>query len=77
LSTHASFERTIFDTVKKNLHQLVLEITKLEAILENSKSEDIEPHLFEVARKQSIDSCRRLMGNLEILPDPTIFQNLK
>jgi hypothetical protein len=47
----------------------VLEITKLEAILETHSNEDIDPHLFEIARRNSIDCCRRLMGNLHIIPN--------
>ena len=57
--------------MKKNLHQLVLDITKLEAVLANRLTEDFNLEVFETARRQSIDSCRRIMGNLEILPNPS------
>ena len=67
----SKFERTVLDTIKKNLQQLVLEITKLEAVLANRLNEDIDSNIFENARRQSIDSCRRIMGNLEILPNPS------
>ena len=65
------FERTILDTISKNLHQLTFEISKLEAILVNRLNEDIDSDIFENARKQSLDSCRKIMGNLEILPNPS------
>ena len=67
----AQFERIIFDTIGKNLHQFTFEISKLEAILANNLIEDIDSNIFENARKQSINNCRKIMSNLEILPNPS------
>jgi hypothetical protein len=70
MSTHfaSTFERTILETIEKNMHQLILEITKLQDILAHRLNDDIDPNMFDKTIRRSVDSCRKLMGNLEILP---------
>ena len=73
MSTHfaSTFGRTILETIEKNLHQLILEITKLQDMLTHSSNDDIDPNMFDKTIRRSVDNCRRLMGNLEILPNPS------
>ena len=73
MSTHSAskFERTILETIEKNLHQLILEISKLPDMLAHRLNDDIDPNMFEKTIRRSVDNCRRLMGNLELLPNPS------
>ena len=72
MSTHSAskFERTILETIEKNLHQLILEISKLQDMLAHRLNDDIDPNMFDKTRR-SLDNCRRLMGYLELLPNPS------
>jgi hypothetical protein len=65
------FERNILDSICKNLYQLKSEITRIEALLSDSLEKEINSNHFENSRKLSIDCCRKIMGNLEILPNPS------
>jgi hypothetical protein len=67
----SKFERTILDTIEKNLHQLILEFTKLQDMLAHGLNEDVDLNMFDKTIKRSVENCRRLMGNLEILPNPS------
>ena len=67
----SNFERTIIEQIKKNLRHLVLDITKLEAILEKRQNENIDTYEFEKIRRKSLDCCRKILGNIEILPNPS------
>ena len=73
MSTHftSKFERTILETIEKNLHQLILEITKLQDMQAHSLNDDIDPNMFDKTRRRSLDNCRKLMGHLELLPNPS------
>lgn len=73
MSTHSAskFERTILETIEKNLHQLILEITKLQDMLAHRLNDDIDPNMFDKTRRRSLDNCRKLMGHLELLPNPS------
>jgi len=67
----SKFERTISDTIEKNLHQLILEFTKLQDMLAHGLNEDVDLNMFDKTIRRSVENCRRLMGNLEILPNPS------
>lgn len=67
----SKFERTILETIEKNLHQLILEITKLQDMLAHRLNDDIDPNMFDKTRRRSLDNCRKLMGHLELLPNPS------
>ena len=67
----SSFERTILDTLEKNLHQLILEFTKLQDMLAHGLNEDVDLNMFDKTIRRSVENCRRLMGNFEILPNPS------
>lgn len=73
MSTHSAskYERTILDTIERNLHQLILEITKLQDMLAHRLNDDIDPNMFDKTRRRSLDNCRKLMGHLELLPNPS------
>jgi hypothetical protein len=73
MSTHSAskFERTILETIEKNLHQLILEITKLQDMLAHRLTDDIDPNMFDKTIRRSVDNCRKLMGHLELLPNPS------
>ena len=64
----SNFERTLFDIIRKNLQLLLFDINKLEEILENRTIEDIETDVYRKARRRSLENCRRIIGNLELLP---------
>jgi hypothetical protein len=67
----SNFERTILDTIEENLHQLIVEITNLQDVLAHRLNDDIDPNIFDKTIRRSLDNCRRLMGNLEIIPNPS------
>ena len=73
MSTHfvSKFESTILETIEKNLHQLILEITKLQDMLAHRLNDDIDPNMFDKTIRRSLDICRKLMGHLELLPNPS------
>ena len=61
---------TVLELITKNLRQLVLDVTILEAVLENHSIENVELVYFQKIRRRAVDCCRTIMGNLEVLPDP-------
>ncbi len=79
MSTHSAstVQRTILDTIEKNLHQLILEITKLQDMLAHRLNDDVDPNVFDKTIRRSVNNCRRLMGNLEILPNPSDLKSAR
>ena len=67
----STFERPILYTIEKNLHQLIFELTKLQDMLAHGLNEDVDPNMFDKTIRRSVENCKRLMGNLEILPNPS------
>ena len=70
------FQKNLLDLIKENLRELNTNVIILESFIDYRDFEETRPESFEKMKETAQNCCRRIMGNLELLPSPSTLKRV-